>query len=556
MEQAPESSKIRLERYNIAKNEYEYVSSRLEDLYNYYAPLRTSFEKVDGMASDRGSSRTNTLYDATPQECVVAYANNLQSALMPPEKRWYDLEPSANILNKYSKDHSIIAEFKKELDARKEALFSVLTASNINLASNEAFNDVCISTGVIFLNERSDNPNTVSFTSVPPNTIYFSEDPYNVKLQNFWQDRKIPARNILYLWPDAQLTASLQRTLSTSPETVVGLVEGCIYYPDNPKDKYFYYVQDVEKHEDIVARWLPYCPYTGFRAYKRSGETWGRGVADRMFPFAKLLNKMAEYSIKAVKFHAFPAVGVVNSSPGFNANTVRIEPGSVVNMPMPNALQRLDMSGNPQPLYLERNTIVDAMRKAFFTDPLGEVQDTTNRTATEMQIRQQNWLRNNSVSTGRLIQEAITPLLQKTLMAMRRKGLITDPLLDGHPVELGKDTDLYQISVESPLVGIQKQDDAKALDGYLSRLVQLYGANTMAILNNEKIPSWYAEKLDVPLDLIKNEDQILQIVDQVTQTLDDNKDQLAQQKLSEMSQQQPQAPTPDSVSKRLQDLGL
>jgi hypothetical protein len=130
-------------------------------------------------------------------------------------------------------------------------------------------------------------------------------------------------------------------------------------------------------------------------------------------------------------------------------------------------------------------------------------------------------------------------------------------MIDGNPVRLGQDTDLYQINIQSPLVGLQKQDDAAAMDSYLQRIQQLYGSGTMGIIDNPKVITWYADKLNIPLELIQDEDKLNELVNNISETLAQNKDQLAQQQLQQLSQQpQQQAPTSKSVSQSLQELGL
>lgn len=537
-----ESAKIRYKRYKNAKSEYDLVKSRLIEIYEYFSPRVASFtDEESRLRSDRSNSLTRENFDSTAQEALIKYASNLQASLLPPYRQWTYIKPSPVAEKQFGKDSPDIAKFKEQLDEISETLFHTLSDSNINSSINEGFSDMGCSTGVIFINERASEYHTISYNAVAPDRVFFSEDSFGVRLQNFWSDRVVKARDIKQIWKDAKLNARIQAILEKDGDGDIQLIEGCIYYPDKPdSDKYLYYVQDEEKLDDIVTRWLPYCPYTGFRAFKRSGEIWGRGVADRMLPFAKLLNKMTEYGIQIIKFSAFPPIGVVNAGPGFNTNTIQILPGAVVNMPAPNSIQPLRLGGDPQHLLFERDKIVAALNEAFYADPMGEVNDVKDRTATEMQLRQEAWLRTNSVSVGRIYKEAIEPLIQKTLIAMRRKGIIQDPQLGDTVVKLGESTHLYRVSFESPLVGLQGKDDAVKVDGFMQRLEQMFGANALALVKNADLIEFYAEKLGVPTELVQDKETIEGIIDHVTKTLEQNKDQLAQQKLSELSEQQPQ----------------
>lgn len=533
-----EDSKARYKRYMQAVEKYDLVSQRLEEIYRYFAPSRVSQWSLRSTDKSAGQN-ININYDSTPQEALLSYANNVQAALMPPYKQWHSLD-IGDRLDIMVKNDDLKQQIRKQLQEINDRLFDELNQSNYYLATNEAFIDMGISTGIVFIDV---NCKTFNFKSVPLNAVVFDESSATGTLDNFWYMHKTKAREILEVWPDAKLTAELERKKTGSPDEELFFIEGCIYYPDEKgTNKYLYYVQynDGGKEPfDIYSKWLSFNPYTGFRGYKTSGETWGRGKADTMLSHAKLLQKLVEFQIKSAKFAAYPVLGMVGS-PTFNPNTLKFNPGSIINMPQPNALQPLNFGGKLQ--YTEEyiQIIQRQIMESFFSNPLGNVATTKDRTASEMQIRQQQWMQQNAVSMGRLENECIRPILHKCLIVLREKGLIRDITINDEQLNIGLPSDLYKFKFESPLIGFQASSDMQQMDNYIQRIMNLYGPTGLQLFDNVELPIWYAEKSDIPVKLIKNKSQIGQVLQGVQDQLKKQQQQIEEEQLQKQAQQAPQ----------------
>jgi len=541
-----------LGRYGYAKNEYISVKDRIADAYRYFAPNRNVIDTFldDERAAD---SLTKELFDDTAQEALNKYASNLHYSLIPPNKKFAHLVPSPIVAAKYGYDSGSYGEYKKQLEEISEQLFHVLEQSNLQLAMNESFVDSGISTGIVLTKV---NNGRINYQAITPSNIYIDEDPSSVFISDFFLDRYIKARDIKNVWVNADLTEKLNKEISENPDKKLMFIEACVYYPQNlgPK-KFYYYVQYEETKRLIYGKWLTYNPFTAFRAYKRSGEIWGRGIADRKLPTAKMLNTMGRTITQALKFSIAPPIAVVGGGPSFNAKNVRLIPGAVINVPSIDSIQLLNLSGNPEFILSERQKLQQELNDAFYTDAIGQVEDTKNRTATEMQIRNDAWLRNNAVSIGRIYREAVEPIITKTLILMREQGMIEDPTLGTTKVIIGEQTDLYKVSLESPLVELQDKDDALAMDGLLQRLEQIFGSNMLSVMNITELTPYYADKLGVPLKMLKDKEAIEATMGHINDTLEKNRDALAQQHLQAQAEQQPsQDQTSANMNSVLQSL--
>lgn len=533
-----ESTTERFDRFSKVQAAATPMRSTLEEIYNYVAPNRVNFNRT----KDQGEILTSQVWNSTAIAGVRAWANNVQSILMPPFKRWYKLVPGNLAQDTKTLSEGAKETLKTELEDITRIAFENLNQSNAYQVLNESLQDLAISTGVIAINEEK-GAIPFSFIAVPIDQVYFEESGKG-QLNNFWRLIHIKSRFIQHKWDTSKLTLSsaLENIIKNSPNEEVELIEGAIEYPDNERGfRFFYYVQDFKTKQDILTEWREYNPFIGFRINKRPGDIYGHSIAQEYFPDIRVLNLISYYILKSAKFKAFPAYLATNSG-ALNPYTAIIEPGSIIpinpdfyNNP---PIMPLDSGGDPQFAQLSVQELEKRISDAFMTNPLGDIRETADRTATEMQLRQQNWIRSNATGIGRLANELIKPIINTVLTILRKNGIIEDVSAKLGGEQIGIDQTLVWIDYQSPLVGIQSQDDAQNLMGYIQSLVQLYGASALAVINNELIPTELAEKLNISLKFIKTEDQTRQILDRLVEAA--TAPPLQQQKLQALAgQEQP-----------------
>jgi len=531
-----EDSRQRFNRYLKAQAQATPVRSTLESIYDYVAPNRVNFNNI----KDSGDVLTQRIWNSTPIRGVRAWANQVQSILFPPFKRWYELEPGNVFKNQSVIKEDEMKNIKNELESVTESLFSNINQSNLYQVVNESFQDLAISTGVIAINECDGNV-PFSFVSIPIDQIYFEEGGSGM-LENFWRNFYIKARFIDNRWPSEGIEYPkwLSDTLKTDPDVEVELIEGVIKYPENDSEhKYLYYVQDVKTQMDLFTEWRSYSPFIGFRMGKRPNETYGWSVAYENFPTIRVLNLVSYYILKSAKFKAFPAY-LATKSGALNPYTAIIEPGSIIPV-APDFYQSppimpLESGGDPNFAQLAVEKLEADLQAAFMINPLGDVQDVKNRSATEMNLRNQEWAQQNATGIGRMANELVRPLINSLLIIMRKKGLIKDIITEFGNQRIGGDDDSVWINFRSPLIGIQDEDDVKNLISGVQILTQNFGANAIASLNVEQIPEYIWDKLDLPSDLIKSAEEITQGLQQLQQQA--QQPGLAKQKLEELAGEQ------------------
>ncbi len=513
--QFSQSPVARHDRYEKAQSRMLQWESILEDAYRYSVPNKSEFHTVT-----EGETKVNYIFDSTAILGTQSFASNLQSILMPPFRRWAKLIPGEEVTENQKQS------VEKELQGINNILFRFLDQSNFALSVNESLQDLAIGTGILIFNEGpTENP--FQFTSIPISRVAFEEGANN-ELENFWRRLEIPVRQLQRLWPTAKLTPSLQRQLESAPETTVEIVEGTILYPQNEEDsRYFYYISDSTTKTDLFSEFREFTPWIGFRFSKAPGEIVGRGPVLTALPDIRTVNKMREYVLRAAKFQAFP-VYIAASTSVLNPYNLVIEPGSIIPIEAQfagsNPIAPLPTAGNVQIAFAEIQALQATIREILFADPLPPTQ-TPTQSATEISIRQQNWIRKSGSSFGRLTVELLAPIIKTALTILRRKGLIGDIKVDGKRISL---------QYESPLLDIQSQEDVQRAQEWLQIMQATYGQFAILAFQPAEYPAWAAEKMNVDLKLVKSPAQIGDDFNALQQRIEEQV----------KAQQQPQVPTP------------
>jgi len=545
-----ESADQRYKRYLKAKERMDLWLNLFQTAYKYAIPDRDDF-----FIQSEGSSRMNDIFDSTAIVAVQDYANNIQSILTPAYTRWAKLVPGDLIKKTQQLTEDEIEQAQKILEGYTDTLFTHLNSSNFTLKANESLQDLSVSTGIMILNEGTED-NPLQFLSVPLSQVAVSEGEDGT-LQNFWRTWDIAIRLVPLKWPNLKLSDSLETLLKNSPEEKVKLIEGCVNYPQNPDDKkYFYYVQHVQSGvKDLYTDWREFNPYTGFRANVSPSEILGRGPTLRVLPDIKKLNKFEEMVLCGASLRAFPITLVENNSV-LNPHNFTIDSGDIIpiepSISGKDPIRPMEVGGDVNFEAAYRQLLIDKIKEAYSTDPLGKPEETVNQTATQTQIRQMNWTRKNAAATARLTAEWLNEILDKCIRILRKKNILQDIVINGKNIELKLDNKLIGINYQSPLLDVQNQEDAQRLEAHIQFIGQNFGhTGIIATYDLKKIPGYMAEKMGVPSHLLNNSNVIqknLENLAQQAQQAAQMQAQAGQQPLPAGQTQPEQLPTPEGQS--------
>lgn len=503
-----DSTDIRFKRYQKAQEERDEKLYKFEEAYQFALPGRNKWF-IKSPEYDKTTGR----WDITAIESLQIFASNLQSLIMPPFQRWMSLRPDPSSMASKS------ATITQMLEKASTVIFSALEASNLDLEVNIAFQEMGISTGLIQIQQTGNKNSPLRFESVPMHNVVFSE--YKGQIENIWRKIKIAPRDIKSYWPDAKLTDSLAFKVNSSPDDPVELIEGTIYYPENSNDsKYLYYVSELETKEDLLKKELAVSPWIAFRFSVSPGEVWGFGPVLQCLDYIRIANKIVEMEIKNAGY-AMGRPLMVKYDQILNPYNVKIEPGSQIPVQDPSRppIVPLDLSGDLRFTQVTLQAIQQTIRDMLFGDPLGPSNGPTD-TATEIQIRQQNWIKKSTASFSRITNELLRPIVAKSAYFLKQSGVqaLQSIKMQGEGIEMFFGDQVLGIDFISPVAIVQDQQDAAAFEAYTTALQNILTPQGMLLsIKADQVPQYLAEKNNIPSNLYANPDEAKGIIDKVLQ---------------------------------------
>ncbi len=503
-------------RYDAAKSQGLRWQSHFESAYAMFFPDRNMYNS-DGNIAQR---KNLTLYDMTGLLAARTFVAQLHVSLTPIGQKWLILEAGKDA--DPNVDAVKAALVKQAAEQLTEIIFDYINSSNFHMAMNEAYYDLAVGTGALIVNEGEDPDYPFVFSSPSLNSYYPEEGPYG-SIETIWRDfSQLPYRLITRMWAKAKIPQILAQQSETKADFAVDLIEGSVYDPK--KKKYHYCVIHKESQSFLFEEWADSSQWIVFRGFKRQNEVFGRGPAIDALPTMQTLNKIYEDELRSAAFASSPIwIGVHDGV--FNPNMVKIEPNTIYYAnagvsPSNPPLFPIPQGGNPQFAQLQVNDLRQQIKEIFFTDPLGTINDPT-KTATEIMIRNQMALENKLPYFGRLQSELLEKLTQRLVYVLIKTGKIPPLKVDGKQ---------FMVRYKSPLVQSQNLAETNNIVKFAQTIQSIAGPQlALMVFNAPNLFTELAEKMEVPIDVIKDKVTLQQVVDQLTQ---------------QQTQQQPQLPTP------------
>jgi hypothetical protein len=338
--------------------------------------------------------------------------------------------------------------------------------------------------------------------SVPIAKLYIEESASGMIETVFLDRDQMPVRDIKELWPKGSLSQQMTSAYQNDPEHKANIIEATIYLPE--VKKYRYMVIEGESKHIILDSVSPSSPWVVFRWMKRPGQIFGVGPALFARANIKTLNVMAEDELRAAAMKAGP-MWLAWSDGVFNPYKFTPEPNTViVGGGMAGAappLTPVPTNGDVQFTQLVMSDLREQVLKALYADILRPV-DAPPQTATETLYKKQVLLEQIGPAIGRLQVEFLPRLTRRIVYLLQAQGLMPDFQIDGKKVDL-----VYT----SPLAQAQSNSELEAYQQYIELLNATGGPQfTMGTIHQEMLPSWVAEKVGLPPDIIKSDAEIAQ----------------------------------------------
>lgn len=561
------AQKIR-ERYNKALADRQLWSDEVDQAYRWMMPNRlplsssTASQFVTSSSRTRGEQRTNHIFDPTGMESVMAFANNVQTSMMPPYTQWAKIgmsdlmeDPPESFIDRFGPITDTTRDnVQAQLDNVNNILFEEIQKSRLETIINEAFQDLSIMMGVILLRPGRVTED-LAYSAVPANQVVIEEGPRG-EVESVYVPHTIKARLVLEKWPDAEpnLPTEIRQQIKDAPESPVNLIESVVTFPNNPENQRHYYsLITQDGNHELLTEYVAMNPFIVFRGSKSPGEVYGRGPALIALPYVRSLNKMSEYVLRGMQMMAYP-VYVMSGETDYNPYTKSIEPGAIF-YAGPNQLPRealASITGAAPQVPLE--WIAQTQRQVkeiMFGNPL-DVAGAGDKTATEATIINNQWIQKNAGFFSRLSYELLPALIDKTILVLVQKGIIQKVEINGVPVVPISTHPLFKLEYNSPLAQVKASQEVQRINEAVQFSEEAFGGpQGLATMNVGEVAETVYEKMDIPDELINRDFKNSQIVRQIEGAVNGPQDAQTQPALTGNVNQGPNA-NPEPVSQTQQ----
>ena len=211
--------------------------------------------------------------------------------------------------------------------------------------------------------------------------------------------------------------------------------------------------------------------------------------------------------------------------------------GTGQNSPMGNGFNGLDIkpiitSQSLIPVDQDINTCKYEIKSLFMSNPLGDLGESKNRSATEVQARMQLFRSRWSGAYELMQQELMRPTFLSPLRILIDRSILSLSFEES-------DLDFTVIQYENELSKASDIEDVQMLNTYGNSALNLANVAQQVGLNREKTVEYISEKLRVPLEIKLTEEENLE----QSQRMQEYQDKImAEKALMETVQEQGQEP--------------
>ena len=501
-----------LKRYEHAKSIKDQWNGTFEECYEYALPQRESF-----YTETRGRRRTDRIFDETAVVGVQEFASRLQAGIVPNFARWADFVAGSEVPKDQQKEVNLV------LDGVTEYVFEILQQSNFSQEVHESFLDIALGTGILLV-EEGDAVNPIRFKAIPlPHAVLTSG--HDDRVDHIFRKRMIRMKELQVAYPNADLSEKMMVEMSKNPDKECEIIEVCYRNHYNIKEEEHHFCAISKEYEHKIYqetyKGLGSNPYIVYRWSKCAGEVYGRGPLQLALPAIKTANLVVELILENAQM-AISGMYQVEDDGVVNVDNISLIPGTII----PKAagsqgLVPIAPAGNFNVSDLVLRDMRTNIKKALYNDMLGNPNEKTPMSATEVAERQADLSRQIGAAVGRLQSELVTPLLQRVVYILKKQGRIKIPLVNGREVK---------VDSSSPLAQAQHQQDVSTIDRFLAMMQGRVGPElTNILVNQPSVAKYIAKKLGIPEELIRSEEEMQAAAQQMQQMMQQQQQQQQQQ---------------------------
>lgn len=498
-----------------------------EDLSEYFIPRK---DNVYGYKIE-GERKNNRLYDSTSLVALELLSSSLHGMLTNPSAIWFDLSTGDDALDAKK-------EVRQYLQDSVKIIIETLNQSNFQEEIHETYLDLS-GIGTTVLQIEEDKLNDVRFKSSPIYWSYIDENERGVIdrvarcIPMTWRQIARKFGEDLFSGNDLYDCEDMIKNKPNMKEEVIFLIEP--KEPNNPKSTKYIGTYVLRK-KNLVLKEVTYhsWPFAIPRWTKLNEEVYGRCPAMKALPDTKMLNAVMRTTIRGMQKVVDPPLMVPDN--GFLL-PVKTTPGGTnfYRTGMRDRIETFPVTARPDVGLDFVENIRERIREHFFVDQL-QLINQRDMTATEVMQRTDERLRFLGPILGRLNNELLRPIIDRTFDILNRRGKLPKP-----PQALADKRDI-QIIYTSQIAKAQRTGEANTLLKVLQAMGPMIEVqpDIMDNINGDEVLRHNARVFGLP-------EKMLNASEAVEQTRKQRAEQ--QQAMMEAQQENMQADTAQKQSK-------
>lgn len=498
--------------FDNAKNYKEDIRGLYNEVYEY---TDVNFSIKDSGTVEKQSKRGVESVILKSQNFLC---NFIMSSIFSKSGRWATVKVNQEAFKKLSgvdgeAAEGLSNEINKVLENNSDTVYFTNDNTNYYTETSKALLDcIKVGTGIRKIIELKDNTKCFTYAYQNLDNIYILED--NLGKPNIifkvYVEKNLNDINDLF----GHLPITTPKGLNEDKlDEKINIIECVIgVFDENTSTYKYYHGLYTEAFEEMLFEGeLNYNPYTVFRWKINSSNPWGIGIGLENLDLFKELKDLKEKRKKHADKIVSPPLNFYGSTDLINKVSLKANAKNYGGSGIGGdkyGVEPINIGTNLLPVEKDIEQVKQEIREVFMSQPLGDVSDTKNRSATEMSLRHEMFRKEFSGTYELINTELLEPTFMNAYYIMDGKGLLSTTEDESY-------INISQIQYINELTRNAGSDEViNTINFYMTLSQVVPEAQRQFIFKIDELIDWASKKMRVPLDVLNNKEEIKQLIAQ------------------------------------------
>ena len=444
--------------------------------------------------------------------------NFIMSSIFSKSGRWATVKVNQEAFKKLSgvdgeAAEGLSNEINKVLENNSDTVYFTNDNTNYYTETSKALLDcIKVGTGIRKIIELKDNTKCFTYAYQNLDNIYILED--NLGKPNIifkvYVEKNLNDINDLFGYLPLTTPKGLNEEKLDEKINIIECVIG-VFNENTSTYKYYHGLFTEAFEEALYEGELNYNPYTVFRWKINSSNPWGIGIGLENLDLFKELKDLKEKRKKHADKIVSPPLNFYGNIDLINKVSLKSGAKNYAGSGIGGdkyGVEPINIGTNLLPVEKDIEQVKQEIREVFMSQPLGDVTDTKNRSATEMSLRHEMFRKEFSGTYELINTELLEPTFMNAYYIMDSKSLL-DKTEDKSYINIS------QIQYINELTRNAGSDEVVNVINFYMTLSQVVPeAQRQFIFKIDELIDWASKKMRVPLDVLNNKEEIKQLIAQ------------------------------------------